>query len=336
MLVECDFERAMVQVTRKVEEMDLKLEPRRRCLDGGAMAKVQHGWVIDPVQACRGGIDTSGRQCEPGDVEVGGGESELTPALISADDTARDGVRSAEEAMDGGQVAALDGVANAGAADGLMALRDGGHTMNDEVELVAEALEQIEISRALMTEGKGGANAEAMDLAEAVNQLANERFSGDSAKGDVEGDQPGGVESRVLQPAESLVKRLDQSRGAVGGYDGVGMPVEGDGNRQSIACFCIAQGLTEHGLMAEVQAIEDPDGGTDRLGAGLQLVGEADDFHAGRRVRCGASNGKEKVRVGGCLVFPLRWCYLSLMLGRLWVHGARRGNGRFSSCFNTT
>ena len=233
-VVERDFERAIVKVTGKIEEMNLKLKPRCGRLNGGAMAKVQHGWVIDCVQAGGTGIDTGGRQCEPGDVEVGGWESELTPALISADDAAGDGMRSAEEGMDGGQVAALDGVADAGAADGLIALCDGRHAMNDEAELGAEAFEELEISGTPMAEGEGGADAEAVDLVKVMSQAANERFGRDLAEGGVEGDEPGGVESCVLESAESLIQRLDERRSAVGGYDGMGMTVEGDGDGPSI------------------------------------------------------------------------------------------------------
>jgi hypothetical protein len=168
------------------------------------MSKIDHGLILDPMDDGASGIDTRGRQNQACDIDIGGRNSQLTTSLIAVENVAGHGIGAAQEGAGCLEIAALDGLANPGAADWLTVGLNGRQSSYGESKFTAKFFEKGKVAATPMSEGKGGANAECLDVAEIANQMAHELFRGNPAERGIERDQPGDIDSDILKSTEPL------------------------------------------------------------------------------------------------------------------------------------
>ena len=130
-----------------------------------------------------------------------------------------------------------------------------------------------------MTESEGAADAQAVNVTEVQRQTANELIAGDPAEARVEMNQQRGVHAQRFDDPEFLRQRLDQGRIAPGRDHRVRMTIERDRDGDGFMLPRVLDRLADHLLMAQVHAVEHPDGYADLALAGIQFTGLGDDVH---------------------------------------------------------
>ena len=106
-----------------------------------AQADVHGGAVGRFAHLRMRGVHAVGGQTKSVHFEVGSGIAKLAAALVALDDFAGEGVFAPEHLACGIKLAGLDGLADAGAADGFVIKRNTGKTVHDEIHFLPEPLE---------------------------------------------------------------------------------------------------------------------------------------------------------------------------------------------------
>jgi hypothetical protein len=114
---------------------------------------------------------------------------------------------------------------------------------------------------------------------EIVGEGANERFARLPAERGVEPDDPGGGDVERGEGVEFLGGGLQQERRVLGGDDRVGMPVEGDDDRQVAAAGGIGGQAADDFLVAEVDAVKNAEREGDTASGAVEFVGLGEDLH---------------------------------------------------------
>ena len=112
------------------------------------------------------GVHAVGWEAKSVHFEVGSGIAKLASTLVALDDFAGEGVFAPEHLAGGIELAGLDSLADAGAADGFVIKRNTGKTVHDKIHFLPEPLEEFHVALALMAEGEVRADANGMDAAE--------------------------------------------------------------------------------------------------------------------------------------------------------------------------
>ena len=146
-----------------------------------------------------------------------------------------------------------------GAADDLAADLDGGHADFIEAQLFAQAVEERQVSRARLAKRPLEAHADLAQRTGGRRQTANEVFRGCGGKRQIEGDDQEALDSKVANQAQLVRGGGQKARRRFRAQHAHGMRIEGDSHRCAATLFGIEQRLPEHGLVAEVDAIEDAD-----------------------------------------------------------------------------
>jgi hypothetical protein len=155
-----DFEVGAVDILLKVEDMGFEAEGGCGLVEGGADAEVKDSGVGFVIEDGVGGVDAEWGEGEVLDVEVGGGEAELSAEVVAVDDFAGDGVGSAEEVTGFVEQAGGDFFAYDGGADGAGVEGDGGKDMGRVMEFAFEVLEELAGAGAFMSEGEALSDAD--------------------------------------------------------------------------------------------------------------------------------------------------------------------------------
>lgn len=203
-LVEEDLEFVVVEITGEIEEVHFELESRGHGLNRRTISDINHGVILDPTKDGGSSVDSRGRQYQASDIDIGGRNPQLATPLIAVKNVAGHGIRTTQEGVGRLEITALDGVANPGAADRLTVELNGWETSDSEAKFTAELLEKRKVALTPISEGEGGANTECLDPTEIVDQIAYELFSGYPAECGIEGDQPGHIESGILESTKPL------------------------------------------------------------------------------------------------------------------------------------
>jgi hypothetical protein len=276
-----DLERAVVEVFVEVKEMDLEAALGLRVVERGTLAEVEHGGVQMVVELDFSGVDAVRRKGKAGDVKVGCGKAEFLTQLITGDDTAGDRVAAPEQPGRLVEIAAANELTNTGRTNGNTVEAHRVERPRGEAELPAEGFEQFEVPGATVAEGEAVADAERAELPKIAGEVADEAIRRDLAEGEVKPDDDHGVEPAALEEREAVFEALDKQGGTVGGNDGVGMLIESEGEREALVSAGVIEGEVQQRLVAEVNSVEDTDGGSDGPAFGGELTGPLDDLHSG-------------------------------------------------------
>jgi hypothetical protein len=203
-LLKGDLQFKAVQVAGKIKEMHFKLKVGCGRIDRRAKANIEDRQFAEVVGHRPTGVHTGWGKHKAAGIDVGSWNPELPPALITSKDKASHGVGSSKQGAGGVEIAALNAFTDSGAADRLTVHLDRGKAVNRKAELFAQLFEKSEIPMSPMSESKSGSHAEALDSAEITNQIADELFGGDPTETGVEGDQPGDIQSEVVQSTQAL------------------------------------------------------------------------------------------------------------------------------------
>jgi hypothetical protein len=146
----------------EVEEVDFEQEAGFGAFDSGADAEIGDAALEGSVGHFGfDGVDAFGWEFLVEDFEVGCGESDGAAELAALDDLAEDGVFAAEEALGSGEVAGLNGGANAGAADDFVLVAvDGFDAVDGESMECAFCPEEITVALAVLAEAPVAADAD--------------------------------------------------------------------------------------------------------------------------------------------------------------------------------
>ena len=163
---EGESERLAVEISFEIKEMGFDVQ-RWLCIRyRRAVADVYGGAVGRFAHLRMRGIHAVGWQTKSVHFEVGSGIAKLAAAVVALDDFAGEGVFAPEHLACGIELAGLDGLADAGAADGFVIKRNTGKTVDDKIHFLPEPLEEFHVALALMTEGEVRANANGMNAPE--------------------------------------------------------------------------------------------------------------------------------------------------------------------------
>ena len=100
-------------------------------------------------------------------------------------------------------------------------------------------------------------------------EASDELFAWNLAERFVEMDQAGGVHTQRGNNLDPFFERVDQRRGVRWRNDGARMSVERDDHRHAVVLKRVGNGLPDHLLMSQVDAIKDPDGHADLARTGF-------------------------------------------------------------------
>lgn len=285
-----DLDFPAVEVGGMVEEMDFEERAGMGGIDGGPETEVEDGGVggegVGWIDADAGGIDTQRGEFESGDGDVGGGEAELPAELPARDDFAGDGVGATEEFGYGSEPAFAEIGPDAGAGDAFGSDVDGGDGVGGEAEFVSEGFQQGDIAGTLVPEMESLADGDAAEPAEVAGERADEMLSGNAAQFSGEGNDQGGIDAEGGQGAEALGDGLKQAWCAVRGDDMERMGVEGGDDGPGVEGACVEEGLSDHMLVAEVDAIEHAEGHANAGGRTTEVLGMGEGAHAGSGEEC--------------------------------------------------
>jgi len=205
-------------------------------------------------------VDPTGRQHQTGDVEVRRGESELAAEHVAPDDPAGDGVGAPQHLAGDVKISLDDAFAKARAADGFSIQRDGRHAVDGKTQFRAEFLEEGDVAAAAMAKHEISPNANALDGAKLIRQDPDECFAGLSAEVLVEVNQQERLRAEAANRPDFLWQRIDERGHASWSHNGIGMLVKGDDHGGGVMLASIGNGLANDLLVAEVDAIKEPEG----------------------------------------------------------------------------
>jgi hypothetical protein len=260
-----DFEVLAVKVAVEIEEMDFEgVEAIGG--EGGAPAEVEDGLMEGVVFADlnAGGVDAAGGKELLNVGEVGGGKAEEPSALVARDDGSGDGVGAAKEPGGIGEEPLQDRGANAGAADGLAIEFDGRDDFDGDVVGAGKFGETGGVAFAVAAKGPIPADGDVPEIGKDAGDFADELRGGEAAQVVVEFHRDDGDGAKTAQQDELLAERGETGRNAVGGDDGKGMRLEGEGRAVFVK-------TAKDGLMAEVNAVENADSEAGDAGVRRQL-----------------------------------------------------------------
>src|SRR5215213_1822785 len=120
-----------------------------------------------------------------------------------------DGVGATEHLAGGIKIAGGDAFADACTGDDLTFEAHSGKAVDEEAQFRAELLEEVNIAGTFMPEGERTADADAIDLAEVADEIADEFLAGNLAELGAERDQERGVDAERFDFAEFLRERVD-------------------------------------------------------------------------------------------------------------------------------
>lgn len=152
--------------------------------------------------------------------------------------------------------------------------------MHAKSQLLAEVPEKRHVARAFVTKDKVSADAQRVEPAEIAGEVANELFAGNPAECLVETDDQQGIDTHGGDGPLFLGRGMDGGRRQHGRDNRGRVPVKRDHDRPRLVAAGVVDGLPDHLLMSEVNAVEDPDGEAGFLREILELGGGMNDLHA--------------------------------------------------------
>jgi hypothetical protein len=273
----------IVEVAVEIEEVGFDAEARLWVSDRGSHADIQNGGALLSTEPGLDRINPAGRQGQAGSRKVCGGEAELPPKAVAADDLADERVRPPQEAVGASEIAASDKVPNSRAAHGMMIQDHGRKAMHPEIEFLAQPAQQFHIAAAPVAEGEMRADAQAAQFAEIARQVADKSLAGLLAERGVEVEQENMVQPEVPKDAQLFLQRIDERGHPLRRDHGAGMRVERNRQRNPVALPGIGDGLAENPLVPEVDPVKEANGGADAARAGVQLMGGAEEHRDVKR-----------------------------------------------------
>jgi len=161
-----ESERLAIEIAFEIKEVSFDVQGWLCIRYRRAQADVHGGAVGRFAHLRMRGVHAVGWQTKSVHFEVCSGIAKLASTLVALDDFTGEGVFAAEHLAGGIELAGLDSLADAGAADGFVIKRNTGKTVHDEIHFLPEPLEQFHVALALMAEGEVRADANGMDAAE--------------------------------------------------------------------------------------------------------------------------------------------------------------------------
>jgi len=155
-----------VEIAFEIKEMSFDVQGWLCIRYRRAQADVHGGAVGCFAHLRMRGVHAVGWQTKSVHFEVGSGIAKLASTLVALDDFAGEGVFAAEHLAGGIELAGLNGLADAGAADSFVIKRNAGKTVDDEIHFLPESLEEFHVALALMAEGEVCTNANGMNASE--------------------------------------------------------------------------------------------------------------------------------------------------------------------------
>jgi len=210
---ELDFDGLAVEVFIEIEDMDFEAGFRLGLglVESGAVSQVDDGWQRFALDDGFGGIDAEWGEDQTIDVEVGGGEAELTAQAVAELNDGGDGVGATEHLAGVGDLAGGDEFADPGGADGGILEADWVDGVGVEAEAGFLLFQEVDVTGALVTEGEALADADIGDLAQMMDQFVEEALGAEAAEGWGEGDDDGGMDTQALEEGESMFQGLDEA-----------------------------------------------------------------------------------------------------------------------------
>src|SRR5438876_9568836 len=147
-------------------------------LQGWTVADIHHRATGTAANLGEGRIDSFGWERLAGYVKVRGGETELLPQTIAADDRAGQRVSAPKHLAGRIHVSGSDSFPDACAADGFAVERYRRQAMDGEAQFCAELPEQLHIATAFMAEDEIRADTNALNGSEATRALLDEGLPG--------------------------------------------------------------------------------------------------------------------------------------------------------------
>ena len=180
------FQIESVEVDLSIQEMGLDTQHLVGRVDRRAASDVDNrvGRVTGP--AGPGRVDARRRQCQAGDIEIRGRKSESAGPSVTHDNASAQRVRPPQHAVGCAEVAVADGLADAGAADGLTALKAWGQSAGGKTETSFELAEQGDGAGASLPEVEVLADMDAGQASEALDEQGDELLTGQAAEGRIE------------------------------------------------------------------------------------------------------------------------------------------------------
>jgi hypothetical protein len=193
--------------------------------------------------------------------------------LVAADDRAGDGIAAAEELRGEIEVALRDGFADARAADRRALEHDGRNGVDAEAVLVGEGGEAVGGAGAVLAEGPAFADGDFLQVGEDAGDFVDKLGGLHVTERVLEFDGDDGDGALRAHVGDFLLEGGEARRDAVRRDDGEGMRLEGE--RVDAAGEALY-----HGLVAEMDAVEDADGKAGDAGVRLELgEGNGADEH---------------------------------------------------------
>lgn len=277
---EGQFEFLAVEIGLEINQVGLDAELRGRVLESRTVTDVEDGAMDFAARLGMNCINTGRGEGEAGDIKVGGRETELAAKAIALKDGAGERIGATQHLAGGIEIAATNGFADAGAADGFAIEGDGGEGVNSEFQFPAELLEQLDVAAAFMAEDEIGADAEALDTFEIAGEAADEGFTRLLAEGFIEVNQEENVRAQSFDGAQFLGQGIDEGRDAVWGDDGARVAIKSEDEGEGFVRAGVGDGLANDLLVAQMDAVEEADGEAG-FARRTEFVGGANEAHEG-------------------------------------------------------
>lgn len=274
------FEIVSVEIDLSIQEVGLDTQHLVGGVDRRAASDVDNRVRHVAGPAGPGRVDARGRQYQAGDIEIRGRETEPPGASVPNDNASAQRVGPSQHAVGCVEVAVADGLADAGAADGLTVLEAGGQSAGGKTETSFDLVEQGDGAGASIPELEVLADMNAGQASEALDKQGDELLTGQAAEGRIEFNDPRGVEPEMIERVEALSEGLDEAGRAFGIDDGKRMAIERDGDGRCAELFGVLLEVLEDGLVAEVNAVEHTNGDADWLCGRDESGRLAVDVHA--------------------------------------------------------
>jgi len=113
-----NFHFLSVEISFKFEKVSFDAELRLWILNGRAIADVEDSAIVPARSLGANGVNSSRWQGKAGDVQVRSRKTQFMAEAVAAHDLTCEGISATQHLTGGIQVAGLNGLADAGAADG--------------------------------------------------------------------------------------------------------------------------------------------------------------------------------------------------------------------------
>jgi hypothetical protein len=271
-----------VQVEVGIEEVGL--ERGRTVGEGRSRSHVGHAAPASGRRVDRDGEHADGQRLAGVRADVGGREAERPPASVAVQHGSGHAVRGAEEALRGGDVPPLEGL-----ADGARLGDDPvGELQCDHLEVGHRRAQQVEPARAVAAEAEVLADDD--DRRPERAELGDEVLRRRRREGPVEGDDHDGVGAGLREEGVLLLLARQE---AGSGEEHLGGGEEGDDDERGAERRRPGAGPPQQGTVADVHAVEVAEGDD---GAGPLDLGEG----AVQRDRCDRHHAPPPRTVRAC------------------------------------